>query len=63
MDWDADGQSYPSDTYTGFHEMGFDALSIPQPLGLLVPARLGYPWLPGPPSWAYVGSVHKAAVS
>lgn len=67
-DRDADGQIYPWDTYTGFRELGFNAVFSLLALliihsGFSYPTRLAYSWLPDPLFRVYVGSIHKAKVS
>ncbi|KKY32758.1 putative caleosin domain protein [Diaporthe ampelina] len=64
-DRDADGQIYPWDTYTGFRELGFNAVFSLLALliihsGFSYPTRLAYSWLPDPLFRVYVGSIHKA---
>ncbi|KAL5341420.1 Caleosin related protein-domain-containing protein [Aspergillus crustosus] len=64
-DRDHDNQIYPSDTYAGFRDLGFNPLfsllaMLIINLNFSYPTRLAYSYLPDPRFRVYVGAIYKA---
>lgn len=66
-DRDSDGIIWPSDTFAGFRDLGFNLLFSMLAVGIVhsgfsYPTRLGHSWIPDPFFRLYMDGIHKAKV-